>query len=178
MLCTDEAREVMSTEARQPNSRLIARVAASGRKNFVDRVGSDEDAFSSPTGSTSSISDAALLRAQRNQEVAASLIALENLFQEDFQMGLNQDSRNDVSAFFSMNFLRPLPVFSAEPNGHIIVTWRLGKESVVLRFKGGNAVDFAFATNRDGELTREWGSAHVMGFFDGRKHADKVVMSC
>lgn len=147
------------------------------RRNLFDRVQSEDDVFSCDEQTTSTLDEASSLRAVRTARASHALAQLDGMFLEDFGFSLSQASRNDASAFLAVNFRFPEPVLSAEPNGAILATWRAGDQSLVIRFKGGNQVDFAVAFAADQRILRKWGASHFMGFFDIQPEAKRVALS-
>ena len=156
-------------------ARDVGRRISQTRQNRVDRVASDDDCFSSPAGSTANVSEAQMRRSQRRKDAGAALMRLSEIFLEDYGCELDSAARRDAANFLSNNFLVGMPRLSAESSGSILATWKTGVQSVVIRFIGGNQIDFSIAEEIGGTIVRSWGTTSFLGVLNDNPKALKIV---
>ncbi len=99
-----------------------------------------------------------LMEQQRLDGVSQRLIRLAYTFYEDFQCPMSQVSIQAALAFFQHHVGANIPAFSADASGHVIATWRNGREVLTMRFAQGGVIQYALVAETEGAaLQRSWG---------------------
>jgi hypothetical protein len=116
-------------------------------------VGSDDNG--------AAVDPAQMVESKRGKVISKRLMELGLAFFEDFGRPLNSASTEAVTAFFRGWSNAVIPAFSAEPTGHVLATWRKGRDVLTVRFVDEGSVHFALAREIAGSsnLKRSWGVA-------------------
>lgn len=115
----------------------------------------------------------------RARLISKRLVALGQAFFEDFGRPLNPASTEGLTAFFRGSSNVSLPDFSAEPSGHVLATWRKGREVLTVRFVDQGPVHFAVArmVADSPDLHRTWGVATRADLFRQGSPAEHLVVA-
>jgi hypothetical protein len=102
-----------------------------------------------------------MAESMRARLISKRLMELGLAFFEDFGRPLDSASTEAATAFFRGCPNIGLPAFSAEPSGHVLATWRKGREVLTVRFVDRGPVHFTLARNvaDSPNLKRTWGAA-------------------
>ena len=99
-----------------------------------------------------------LIEQQRLEGVSQRLIKLAYVYYEDFHSPMSQVSVQAALAFFQHHVGANIPAFSADASGHVIATWRSGREVLTMRFAQGGVIQYALVAETVGAaLERSWG---------------------
>jgi len=109
-----------------------------------------------PAGSASTES---LADRERLTEANRRLLKLRLAFMEDFQRPLVSESARAAEVFLNSNPQTASGLYSAEPSGYVIATWRRGAEVIAIRFLGKGRSHFTAAKQSPAHahLSRTWG---------------------
>ena len=102
------------------------------------------------------------------------LVRLEAAFYDDYGSPLDAASKAGFSRVMRWHADK-IPLLGAESTGKVVATWAKGDECLTLQFIDRLRFNFSFVSEQQGQLSRRWGTANALTFFDEYPKTRRLV---
>ena len=120
-------------------------------------------------------SEGQLAQLRREAALSERLNELGTLFFEDYGHSLDPASVMGLRLFLLAHMWAAMPSLSADSLGRVVATWRLGSQSVSLKFLDNQQFHYAMAVETEAGKARPWGTAGRFEFFAKRPEARTLL---